>query len=434
MQHLYKLGPLELAPGVLPRHALVFFYTAFIGITLNTFINFIQPYVLAEQLRVPEAQQGAVTGHLVFMSELMLLLACAVVGVLVDAIGRRAVFVFGFSLLAAGFLLYGHVTSEQQLLLLRLGMAWGVAAINVMITTLQADYPAESARGRFVGVTGFCIGLGAMFLVFVLAKLPLWYGEAIDTDTPGRYALASVAAIAALSALVCWFGVRDSRPALASEEDGFYQRLLAAATAARVNPRVGLAYACAFVARGDLIVIGVFFSLWLTQTGIAAGLESARAVALAAMYFGIVQGVALLSAPLLGILNDRMSRLDAVVAALALAAIGYGSLGMIDDPLGPLMIPAAILLGIGQMAVMQASQTLIAQEAPASRRGAVMGMFSVCGALGILFITKAGGELFDHWKPAPFVIVAGANLLLCAAALWLRRLERHSTARDASGQ
>ena len=62
----HKLGPIRLAEGVRATHALVFLYAAFIGITLNTYINFIQPYVLTEQLHIPEAEQGAVTGNIVF--------------------------------------------------------------------------------------------------------------------------------------------------------------------------------------------------------------------------------------------------------------------------------------------------------------------------------------------------------------------------------
>jgi MFS-type transporter involved in bile tolerance (Atg22 family) len=107
-----------------------------------------------------------------------------------------------------------------------------------------------------------------------------------------------------------------------------------------------------------------------------------------------------------------------------LAALGYGSMGIIEDPLGDIMLPVAMLLGVGQMAVMQSSQTLIGQEAPSDRRGAVMGMFSICGAAGIMFITKVGGIAFDVWKPAPFVSVAVVNSLIFIAALVIRSSDR----------
>ena len=419
------LGPIKLSPGVRPVHALTFLYTAFIGITLNTYVNFIQPYVLTEQLAIPESSQGAVTGNLVFYSELMLLVACAVIGVLADRVGRRLVFAAGFIILACGFALYGYVQTEAELLALRLFFAWGVATINVLVTTLQADYPQEESRGKLAGFTGFAIGLGALFLVFVLARLPEWYSPGRDAIEAGRLALWTVSGFAVISAVIAVMGLLGGKPhGIAEPTQDWRESMAAALLCARRNRKVGLAYACAFVARGDLIVIGVFFSLWMTQTGIAASMDTAKAVSMAGMYFGIIQAVALVSAPFLGVAIDRLNRVTAMALALLLAAVGYGSLALISDPLGTAMIPAAIFLGLGQMAVMLASQTLIGQEAPQEQRGAVMGMYSLCGALGIMFITKVGGEVFDLWKPGPFAIVAVANLLLFLVALPLRHDEQ----------
>ncbi len=420
-----RLGPIHLAPGVRRHHALTFLYVAFIGITLNTFVNFIQPLVLVQQLQVDADRQGSLTGNLAFVSELMLLVACVVVGLAADRWGRRLVVASGFAVLAVGYVFYSSVETEAGLYLVRLFMAWGMACINVMITTLQADYPEERSRGTLVGVTGFCIGLGSLFLVFVLAQLPNWFTEFGGNST--RWALLTVSVIAVLSALVAARGLRG--PAIgerAISTGSVWGQMGLALHSARVNTRIGLAYACAFVARGDLIVIGVFFSLWMTQAGIQAGLEPAAAVARAGLYFGIIQGVALLSAPVLGWLNDKMDRVTATAAGLLLATIGYGSLALINDPFGVGMMLSAGALGVGQMAVMQASQTLIAQEAPTENRGVVMGMFSLCGALGIMFITKVGGEIFDVWRPGPFVVVAAANALLFVAAIVVRLSDRRA--------
>ncbi len=418
-----SLGPIELAPGIRASHAMVFLYAAFIGITLNTFVNFIQPYVLTEQLAIPESEQGRVSGNLVFYAEMVLLAACGVAGIAADRFGRTAVFVTGFVLLAVGFSIYGYVDDYSQLFWLRLFFACGVACINVMVTTVQADYPQEASRGKLVGITGFCIGLGALFLVLVLAPLPSRFAEHVAPVLAGRYTLLIVSVIALFSALVCWFGLARGRGHADehTETVPWLESLRLSLHAARDNPRVALSYGCAFVARGDLIVIGVFFSLWLTQEGIAQGLSSADAVKTAGLFFGLVQGAALLWAPFAGVLNDRLDRLMATALGLALAALGYGAMGLLSNPLGPWMYPFAVLLGIGQMSVMLASQTLIGQEAPAAHRESVMGMFSIAGALGIMFVTKLGGVIFDVWKPGPFVLVAGGNVILCAAALWLRR-------------
>ncbi len=81
----------------------------------------------------------------------------------------------------------------------------------------------------------------------------------------------------------------------------------------------------------------------------------------------------------------------------------------------------AVLLGIGQMSAILASQVLVGQEAPAEVRGSVLGVNGVFGAIGILFVSLVGGWLFDAWTPAaPFLLMAVANGALCLWALLLR--------------
>ncbi|MCK6370231.1 MAG: MFS transporter, partial [Gammaproteobacteria bacterium] len=64
----------------------------------------------------------------------------------------------------------------------------------------------------------------------------------------------------------------------------------------------------------------------------------------------------------------------------------------------------------------------IGQEAPAGIRGSVLGLFNLCGSVGVLCISLTAGYVFDHWMPgAPFVVVGCANLVLFLVALWVRR-------------
>ena len=113
----------------------------------------------------------------------------------------------------------------------------------------------------------------------------------------------------------------------------------------------------------------------LVQAGLAQGMAPEEATKTAGLFFALVMLIALVWAPVLGVLNDRFDRTGIMAASLAVAAVGYSSLGAIPDPLGGWMYPAAVLLGIGQMSVVSASQTLIGQEAPAELRGSVTGMF-----------------------------------------------------------
>jgi MFS family permease len=64
-----------------------------------------------------------------------------------------------------------------------------------------------------------------------------------------------------------------------------------------------------------------------------------------------------------------------------------------------------LIVGVGEIGGAIASQVLIAQQAPRAIRGSVIGVFGLCGALGILTAFSAGGYLFDHWREsAPFLL------------------------------
>jgi MFS family permease len=423
LERYSKFGPVWLAQGIAPRHAATFIFAAMLGVTLTTYVSTITPYLLAVNLGLPDDQQGKVSGLALFAGECVLLLSSSFIGAYSDRIGRRGVFVGGMLLLAGGYVLFGFVDSVTTLVAVRVIMSVGIAVVNVMISALMADYPAEESRGKLVALAGIAIGVGNILIGVVFLRLPEFFSvDGVSKLLAGRYALAVMAVLAVLMAVVLRMGLKGGRPERASEHETLRERMALGIRAGRENLRILLAYACAFVARGDLVVIGTFFVLWLTQAGMQAGMEPAEAAAQAGIRFAFVMTAALLWAPVMGWLNDRMDRSNAMALAMGLAAVGYTSVMFIPDPFGFWMYPAGVLLGIGQISAVTASQTLIGQEAPPAHRGAVVGMFSMCGAAGILFISSAGGWVFDQISPvAPFVLIGIANALLCVAALWVAR-------------
>jgi MFS family permease len=184
------------------------------------------------------------------------------------------------------------------------------------------------------------------------------------------------------------------------------------------NPRVGLAYVAAFVARADLAVVSTFLTLWLTQEGIAQGLSTGDAIKKATFFYVIIQVFALPWAPIWGYILDRVDRVAGLASAMVVAAIGYSSLAFLDNPIGNGMYIAAAMVAAGEMAANIASISLIGYEAPERSRGAVIGVFSLCGAVGIAVVAAIGGWLFDNWKPVgPFVYMACSNAFLFCLAL-----------------
>jgi MFS family permease len=113
------------------------------------------------------------------------------------------------------------------------------------------------------------------------------------------------------------------------------------------------------------------------------------------------------------------------VIAMAIAGIGYFAGGLVGDPNSSAIIPVAILLGIGQIAAIIASQTVLGQEAPVDVRGAVFGLAGICASLGILFTTSVGGWLYDAaGKGGPFFLIAAVNLGIMVFGIKLLREQR----------
>ena len=138
----------------------------------------------------------------------------------------------------------------------------------------------------------------------------------------------------------------------------------------------------------------------------------------------IVSASPLLVAPLFGILNDRLNRLNFLILALALSVFGYLGFGMLASPIAGWAIPFGIVMGCGQVAAIIASQTLIGQEADPRIVGSTLGIFNLFGSVGTLLSGVLGGYLFDKWtNGGPFLMMGIASALLMLAAMFVRSRE-----------
>lgn len=416
-----RLGPLEFAAGISRINGLTFFYSAFTAIGLLAFVSVATPYVLNVYLDIPLEEQGRITGDLAAWNEVTLLLVFGPCGVLADRIGRREMFAVGFLMMALGYALYPWATSIGELTAYRVIYAIGIGAATAMLQTLLADYPSEKTRGRTVAVTGILNGLGVIVLTVGLGGLMKTFVDRGEAATTAGYMVHSgVAALCAVSALIVFFGLKKGTPARREERPPIGELIRSGFSAAR-NPRIALAYACAFIARGDLVVVGTFVNLWGTTAGIEAGLDPAEATAKGRMLFGIASVAALLWLPVMGLLLDRVNRVTGTAIAMTLAGLGFLFMDLVDDPLLPPAFGFFALLGVGQISAFAGAATLIGQEAPLAKRGAVVGMFNICGAVGILFATAVGGRLYDAIGPhAPFELIGTLTVVTVIFALIVR--------------
>lgn len=412
---------IDLAPGVTRINFVTLLYSAFTCIGLLAFVGISTPYVLNVYLKIPLEQQGQITGDLAAWNEIALLAVFGPCGILADRIGRTQVYTIGFIFMGIAYALYPFAENVGQLTAYRVIYAVGIGAATAMLQTITADYPGETSRGKSVAFIGTMNGLGVIVLSLGLGGLmKSFVGMGATSENAGYYAHFIVAGLCLISAIVVSVGLRKGTLVQREERPSTRELIFSGITEAR-NPRIALAYASAFIARGDLVVVGTFTNLWGTTAGIAAGLDPAEATAKGRILFATASLAGLVWLPLMGIMLDRMNRVTGTLVCMTLAALGFLFTDMVDDPLDKSSLIFFAFLGVGQISAFAGATTLIGQEAPLAKRGAVVGMFNISGAIGILFSTAVGGRLYDAIGPhAVFELVGGLAAAAALFAAWVR--------------
>jgi len=418
-----RLGPIKILKGVSPINIVTLFFASFFGIAVMSYMNSGQPLIFGEILGVAESDFGRLAGKLTFYHEIVVILCIAPIGALSDRIGRRPLYMAAFLLIGLGHFLYPLAANEDQLLMFRLVFAVGTASASAMLAAVANDYPVESSRAKMIAATMLFNAVGMVLLTMVFKNLPAWYQEAgYDTVTSIKYTRWTVAGCCVTVAIAVILGLKKGATVKLAKREPMLATLRVGIAEAR-KPRIALSYVSAVVARGDLAVLSTFFTTWLFLEGRDRGMTATEAMSGGFTFYIIVQAAALVAAPVIGIMLDRMDRVIGLIIAMFLAGAGYLSLAFVGDPLGTEMYFAAILIGFGEIAANLSSLSLVGKEAPTKARGAVIGMFSLCGAFGILLVAKVGGMLFDKVSHiGPFMLVGIANVIVLVLAVIVLKL------------
>jgi MFS family permease len=420
---MHFLG-LSLADGVRPRHMLAYLVVAFFSSGYAGALAVLQPGVL-QIMGISFAEQATVTGMLSAMQEVVLIATMGLVGVWADRAGRPVVYASGLLLTSIGFALYPHATTISELAMYRLLVAFGSAAMVGMMVTVVADYASERDRGKANGLQGMVATLGA-FIPPILGLLPtMFVGDGYSEAAAQQATFAVGGSLGVLAAVIAWFGLCRTTGRVAAEDKKPVLQMLREGLAEVRDPGIALSYGAAFISRGDLAVTGAFMGLWLVQWGTGQlGMQPSEAMSSLAVprILTTVTG-AFFGSLFMGYISDKISRVSAVAFASGLAAVVYLSMFLVTDPTADWVFFLLGAMGVAEISAFVSSQALVGQQAPAHRRGAVIGFFGVSGAIGILIGTAGGGWLYRHVGPsAPFVLFGGLNFLVFVWALRVRRL------------
>lgn len=417
-----RVGIWDLAPGVQRSNFYALLGTAFFSIGLLTLVGNLRPYLFNSMLGIPDDIQGRVSGTMDVISEIPALLLSGLVGAMSDRLGRRIIYGMGFAILAVGYFLFPFAQFNWTLYAMIFITACGASLVSAMLSTVIADYPQETSRGKLVGICFFLNGLGVASLVGLAAQLPkLYLGQGMDPIEAGRAAYWTVAVICLIPMVIVLKGLPRQSPGQIGEREPMLATLRIGIDAAK-DLRVRLAYASAAVSRASLSIISAFFFLWMVQVGKEQGMTPAEALSKGGGIFVAIQITATFWAMIVIAFIDRVDRVLFMTVASALACGSYVWFGLVDDPFQPAMYVAAVFLGVGEMSGILASQALVGQVAPERGRGAVIGVFTLCGSLGIFFAAIVGGTLFDAWRPsAPYIVMGCASGLLCLLSFYTWR-------------
>lgn len=470
-----------LKPGVKRAWLVSFLAASFLTIASFVFINSAQTYILADLLKWPHRALGSVQGNLSSADELVSLVMTVVWGVVSDRIGRQPVFASGFLLMALATFLYplaGSVYGEtgsggsgiedgtsdpmggssiaissflSSLLFFRIIFACGGSAAADMLTVVLGDYAAEGMRSRLAGWMGFVTGLGACFSALVLTRMPTFFtrvqGHALLTPAGTVYVCFwTTGALLLIGAAIAGWGVRrppgkeTAEPAALADRTTvskcWWKRMTTGFREMRDRPILLLAYLGGFVARGDSIILTVFAPSWIVSFYARNGLcaiespttapvsplvyvtQCPEAKKLVSTLMTVSNMCALLGAPVVGHLASRLGVRGALALPALLGIGAYVGLLFAGDPRSRVVVLLAALQGFAQIGMIIASMALVAAEAPAHSRGAISGVYSLFGALGIIVVSKTGGWLVERWREtAPFAVIAAANVVLLIAVL-----------------
>ena len=256
--HGLKFGPVNLMPGISRGNAWALMWGAFFIVGLLAFVSVATPYVLTVYLGVPESEQGTIIGDLVFWAEVTQILIFGLVGVAADRFGRNWLCAIGMLAMGVSYVFYPFAESVGELTVYRVIYAIGLGISTGMLATVVADYPQEKSRGKMLALWGFLNGLGIVLIIAVLGNLPDMLVEAGYTEiTAGRYTHAVAAVGCVVAAVVLGFGLKKGTPVHAEKRPTVMELIRSGVREGR-NPRIALAYASAFVSRGDLVILGTF--------------------------------------------------------------------------------------------------------------------------------------------------------------------------------
>jgi len=316
-------------------------------------------------------------------------------GMASDRLGRKRVIIFGLLVFALGSLVAGGADTLMGVLAGR--ALQGAGAVSAAVTALLADLTRDVVRTKAMALVGASIGL--MFALSLVVSPVI----AAHIGLSGLFVLTAVLALLG-TAVVVW-GVPAEPEVHKDAARGGLRHVLSSPALLRLN--IGV-----FVLHAVQLAMWVAIPAFLVQAGL--GKDDHWQIYLPAVLgsFVLMGGVF----PL-----ERRGYLRAVfLSAIALIALVQVALLWVSS--GAPSIPClawllfAFFCGFN---VLEATQpSLVSRIAPASSRGAAMGVYNTLQSLGFFAGGVMGGQLVKSYGTQGLFLTCAALMVLWLVVAW----------------
>jgi MFS family permease len=332
-------------------------------------------------------------------------------GMASDRFGRKRVIVIGLLLFAAGSFVAATATSIHMVIVGR--AIQGVGAISAAVMALVADFTRAEQRTKAMAMIGAAIGLS--FAASVVLASPLYRLIGMD----GIFILMGALAFAAIAVVLF---VVPQAPAMVKAARVPFVEILKNKQLMRLNYGVFALHA------GMMTMFLVLPPVLVESVGIPIEAQWK-------LYLPVMAGSFLLMLPPI-FLGERRGRMKQVFVG-AIAVLALVQCGFIVMVTGSALPWHAVLLLLGFFTVfniLEASQpSLVSRIAPASARGAALGVYNTLQPLGLFCGSVLGGWLLQVGGPSwAFVGAAALTFAWLIIALNMQNLPRRDSKTSAA--
>ncbi len=316
-------------------------------------------------------------------------------GMASDRLGRKRVIIFGLLVFALGSLVAGGADTLMGVLAGR--ALQGAGAVSAAVTALLADLTRDTVRTKAMALVGASIGL--MFALSLVVSPVI----AAHIGLSGLFVLTAVLALLG-TAMVVW-GVPAEPVAHKDAARGGLRQVLSSPALLRLN--IGV-----FVLHAVQLAMWVAIPAFLVQAGL--GKDDHWQIYLPAVLgsFVLMGGVF----PL-----ERRGYLRAVfLSAIALIALVQVALLWVSSGAPSIACLAWLLFAFFcGFNVLEATQpSLVSRIAPASSRGAAMGVYNTLQSLGFFAGGVMGGQLVKSYGTQGLFLTCSALMVLWLVVAW----------------